>query len=116
MFAAHCRRCFHMYVNNLTYRLHNVLALPIHYPFHTFFFHCTLLFGNYILIMLLCGISNHIYHITAVQDERAKTRDPEESTDSIADGMPVDKILEAELLSDPKPEDTVKFQEVIFIL
>merc|ERR1739838_43681 len=45
----------------------------------------------------------------AVQDERQKTREQEDALteNSLADDMPVDKILEAELQADPRPDDTV---------
>lgn len=45
----------------------------------------------------------------AVQDERQKTREQEDAyaENSLADDMPVEKILEAELLSDPKPEEAI---------
>lgn len=47
--------------------------------------------------------------LAAVQDERQKTREQEDALteNSLADDMPVDKILEAELQADPRPDDTV---------
>jgi len=44
----------------------------------------------------------------AVQDERQKTRDQDETfaETSLADEMPVEKILEAELMSDPRQDET----------
>uniref|UniRef100_H2Z6Z1 Nuclear receptor domain-containing protein n=1 Tax=Ciona savignyi TaxID=51511 RepID=H2Z6Z1_CIOSA len=52
----------------------------------------------------------------AVQEERQKNRDQDEVIgDTSHDDMPVDKILQAELASDPKLEELISMQEVIYI-
>nr|CAB3265841.1 RXR Retinoic acid receptor [Phallusia mammillata] len=48
----------------------------------------------------------------AVQEERQKNKEQDEMGEvNPADEMPVEKILQAELASDPKPEDIISLQE-----
>uniref|UniRef100_H2Z6Z0 Retinoid X receptor n=1 Tax=Ciona savignyi TaxID=51511 RepID=H2Z6Z0_CIOSA len=52
----------------------------------------------------------------AVQEERQKNRDQDEVIgDTSHDDMPVDKILQAELASDPKLEELISMQEVFLV-
>ena len=52
--------------------------------------------------------------MAAVQEERQKNRDQEENTADVSafDDMSVDKIYQAEVSSDPKPEEIAAMQEV----